>query len=244
MAGIFSRIFKIGQAEAHSAVDKMEDPIKLTEQGIRDLKNDLQNTLQSLAEVKALAIRMKKEADNNRRLAEDYERKARLLLQKMQGGEIDAVEGERLAKEALVKKGEAAKKAAESTANYDNQQNMVNSLQANVDKLKSSVASYENDLVTLKARAKTATATRKINQQISKLDSSGTLSMLDRMRQRVEEEESLATAYGELAAPDKSVDDEINMALSGPDTKMIEAEDSLAALKAQMGLAEAKKEGA
>ena len=244
MAGIFSRLFKIGQSEAHSAVDKMEDPIKLTEQGIRDLKNDLQNTLQSLAEVKALAIRMKKDADNNRRLAEDYERKARLLLQKMQGGEIDAVEGERLAKEALVKKGEAAKKAAESTASYDSQQNMVNQLQANVDKLKTSVASYENDLITLKARAKTATATRKINQQISKLDSSGTLSMLDRMRQRVEEEESLASAYGELAAPDESVDDEINLALSGPDTKMIEAEDSLAALKAQMGLAETKKEGA
>jgi len=35
---IFKRLFKIGQAEAHSAVDKLEDPIKLTEQGIRDLK--------------------------------------------------------------------------------------------------------------------------------------------------------------------------------------------------------------
>ena len=37
----FKRLFKIGQAEAHSALDKLEDPIKLTEQGIRDLKQDL-----------------------------------------------------------------------------------------------------------------------------------------------------------------------------------------------------------
>lgn len=38
MAGLFTRILRLGKAEAHSAVDKFEDPIKMTEQGIRDLK--------------------------------------------------------------------------------------------------------------------------------------------------------------------------------------------------------------
>ena len=38
MAGIFQRLFKTGQAEAHAIVDKLEDPIKLSEQAIRDLK--------------------------------------------------------------------------------------------------------------------------------------------------------------------------------------------------------------
>ena len=57
---IFRRLFKIGSAEANSLVDKLEDPIKMTEQGIRDLKNDLGSALQALAEVKALAIRFKK----------------------------------------------------------------------------------------------------------------------------------------------------------------------------------------
>ena len=42
MAGIFQRLFKTGQAEAHSLVDKLEDPIKISEQAIRDLKKDLQ----------------------------------------------------------------------------------------------------------------------------------------------------------------------------------------------------------
>ena len=32
------RLFKIGEAEVHSAIDGMEDPIKMTEQGIRDMK--------------------------------------------------------------------------------------------------------------------------------------------------------------------------------------------------------------
>ena len=34
---IFRRIFKMAQAESHAALDQFEDPIKLTEQGIRDL---------------------------------------------------------------------------------------------------------------------------------------------------------------------------------------------------------------
>ena len=43
----------MGEAEAHSALDKLENPIKLTEQGIRDLKADLDKALQALAEVKS-----------------------------------------------------------------------------------------------------------------------------------------------------------------------------------------------
>ena len=56
---IFKRLFKIGEAEAHSALDKLEDPIKMTEQGIRDMKSDLDKSLHALAEVKAMAIRSK-----------------------------------------------------------------------------------------------------------------------------------------------------------------------------------------
>ena len=56
---IFKRIFRIGQAEIHSVVDKMEDPIKMTEQGIREMQDDLELALEAYAKVKALAIRTK-----------------------------------------------------------------------------------------------------------------------------------------------------------------------------------------
>ena len=42
---VFKRLFRVGEAEAHSALDKLEDPIKMTEQGIRDLKKDLDASL-------------------------------------------------------------------------------------------------------------------------------------------------------------------------------------------------------
>ncbi len=94
---VFQRLFKIGQSQAHSVVDKFEDPIRMSEQGIRDLKTDLQKAMTSLAEVKGMAVRTRRDADNKARLAADYERKAMLLLQKMQNGEIEQTEAERLA---------------------------------------------------------------------------------------------------------------------------------------------------
>jgi phage shock protein A len=97
------------------------------------------------------------------------------------------------------------------------------------------VQRYENDLVTLRARAKTAAATKKLNAQIARVDSDGTIAMLEKMRSKVEEDESLATAYGEIANSGQSIDDEINKALSGG-SSMPEASDSLAALKAKMNI--------
>jgi len=231
---LFNRIFKLGQSHAHSVVDKMEDPIKMTEQGIRDLKKDLQSAMQSLAEVKGVTIRTRKESENNKKLAADYERKAMLLLQKMQSGELDAAEAERLAAEALSKKESHANDAVKLARETDNHQKMADSLQANVNKLKSTITTYENDLITLRARARTAASTKKINKQIAKVDSLGTIAMLEKMKAKVEEDESLAVAYGEMATADKSVDDEINSALSGG--KSITASASLMELKQKMGI--------
>ena len=61
MASIFRRMFKVAESHAHAAMDNLEDPIKMTEQGIRDLKTNLQAAMVSLAQVKSLAIRMQKE---------------------------------------------------------------------------------------------------------------------------------------------------------------------------------------
>ena len=231
---IFDRLFKIGQSHAHAVVDKFEDPIKMTEQGIRDLKTDLQKAMTSLAEVKGISIRTRKDADNKKKLAADYERKAMLLLQKMQSGGIDPVDAERLATEALNKKEQVAAEAARLSQEAQRHEGMASQLQANVNKIKSSITTYENDLVTLRARSKTAQSTKKINQQLAKIDSSGTLAMLEKMKAKVEEDESLAIAYGEMANADKSVDDEINSALLGAETSA--TSDKLLELKKKMGI--------
>ena len=230
--GVFQRIFRVGQAEVHSAIDKLEDPIRLTEQGIRDLKKDLSNAMTSLAEVKGQGIRLRKQASDSKKAAEDYERKAMALLQSAQKNNIDPAEADRLAGEALARKEENVDRAATLSQNAKQQEEMAAQLQTQVDKLKSSIAGYENDLVTLRARARTAAATKKINKQLAKVDSNGTLAMLERMKERVEEDESLSQAYGEVADASKSVDEEIDAALQEKNP----GADKLAELKSKMGI--------
>lgn len=229
--GILNRLFTVGKAEAHSVIDKLEDPIKVTEQGIRDLKKDLDKSLQALAEVKALAIRSKKDLNDHKSTAKSYEQKAILLIQKAEKGEIEIAEADRLATEALTRKEEAASGAVRAQEEANRLDTSIAQLDANIKKLKSSITRYENELRTLKARARVSKATSKINKQLSGIDSSSTVGMLERMKEKVEQQEAMAEAYGDIATADKSLDDEIDSALGGEQAK---ASVSLEELKAKL----------
>ena len=234
MASIFRRMFKVAESNAHAAMDNLEDPIKMTEQGIRDLKTNLQAAMVSLAQVKSLAIRMQKEASDHKKRSADYERKAMLLLKKMEAGEMDSGEAERLATAALEQKEAALQQAATATTDHQTQQRMSDQLQGKVEDLKRQIGTYENEAITLKARARTASSMRKINQQLAGADASGTVAMLEKMKQKVQEEESLAEAYQQLSDVGGDLDEDIDKALATPSSSA--GADSLAALKAKMGI--------
>jgi phage shock protein A len=231
---IFQRLFKLGQAEGHNVINRLEDPIRMTEQGIRDLKSDLQGAMTGLAEVKGIAIRLTKEAEEAKRQASEYERKAMLILQRAQAGHTDMAQAERLASEALTMKDSASERAIRLCKDAEQQQRLASQLQAKTAQFKSTISTYENELITLRARAKTAAATKKINRQLSQIDSSSTITLLERMKNKVEEDEALAQAYGEVANVDSSVDAEIDRVLA--DSQTTNMQDRLAELKAKMGL--------
>ena len=88
---IFKRLFKISQAEIHAAVDKMEDPVKMTEQGLRELREDLAQATESYAKVKALAIRTENEQIQTQQQSMSYAEKAVLIMQQAQTGQVDLV---------------------------------------------------------------------------------------------------------------------------------------------------------
>jgi phage shock protein A len=236
---IFKRLFSIGQAEAHSAIDKMEDPIKLTEQGIRDMKDDLDKSLESLAQVKAMAIRASNDKDEYTLKAEDYQNKAMLILKKAQKKEMSSADADRLAKEALIKKDENQKNATRSGVESEKFNTSVTQLEKNVNSIKSNISKWENELKTLKARVKVSNATKNLNKQMAEIDSSSTVSLLERMKEKVEQDEALAEAYGDIANDSKSIDDELNAAV---DTTYINAESDLEKLKKQLGISDDSKD--
>lgn len=232
---IFSRLFKVGQSEAHSAIDQLENPIRMTEQGIREMKEQLDKSLHALAEVKALSIRARNDLETARNAAGDYEHKAVMLLKKGQAGEIEAAEADRLASEALLKKEQNHQQAERSKAERERFEQSISQLDGNIKTIKSNISKWENELKTLKARVKVSDATQRLNKQLAQIDSNSTVSMLERMKDKVAQQEALAESYGEIANESRSVDAEIDKALENT-TASAKTSGELAALKARLGM--------
>jgi phage shock protein A len=210
---IFKRIFRIGQAEIHSVVEKMEEPIKMTEQGIREMREDLNQSLEAYAKVKAMAIRTQNNINSKQKEADNYEQKAILLLEKANKNEITIDQAENLAKEALTLKKQLLEEFEELKNQVIIHEKSADEMHKNIEVLKFNINKWENELATLKARIRVANATKLVNKQMAKIDSNSTISMLERMKEKVEDDEALAQAYGSLADKSKSVDDQINETL-------------------------------
>lgn len=228
---IFQRLFKIGQAETHSAIDKLEDPIKMIEQGLRDLRTDLDQANRALAEVKAMHIRRGNELKQHREDQGSIHNKSVLLLKKAQEGAVESAEADQLVKENLRKKADISRKTAIAEQDVATLQQQVAGLEANVAKIKTSIAQWESELKTLRARVKVSNATQKINKQLMQMDSNSVAGMLERMKDKVMDEEALATAYGEMNQQEESHEEKVNKIIED-----ISVEDELAQLKSQLGI--------
>ncbi len=235
MFAFLRRLFRIFSAAGHSALDKMEDPVKMTEQGIRELRAQLTASYESLAQSKAVLLQARREMQERQEQATSYEGKAIALLQKAKAGAIPLAEAENLARQALSKKEEISQQASSYEKSLLAQEASVKSLESRIQELKSSVQSWERELTTLKARSKIATTSRNLNQQLAQVDASSTLSLLEKMKEKVQTEEALAVSYSEIKTKDESLDSEIQKALGTAAIKTDKSGvDSLAALKAQL----------
>jgi len=76
-------------------------------------------------------------------------------------------------------------------------------------------------------------ATASVNKQLAGIDSSSTVAMLERMKEKVEQKEALSESYAEIANENISVDEEINNVLESSNAN---TSDALAALKQKLAL--------
>jgi len=220
---IFKRLLTIGKAEIHSVIESFEDPINLTEEGIREMKEQLAKSIEALAQLKALAIRKKNEAETEEQTAKDYYNKAIVIVQKAEKGEVETAEADRLAKEALKRQTSSQENANILQKEHEKLYDECEKMQTNINHLKSSITKWENELKTLKARVQVSEATKDINQKMTQMDTGSTVSMLEKLKDRVVQQEALAEAYSDLSKSGKSIDDEIDAIVNNSDTKAEEA---------------------
>lgn len=230
---IFKRIFRIGQAEIHAAIEKMEDPIKMTEQGLRELREDLAQATEAYAQVKALSLRTENERQQCIAESESYGEKAVLVMQKAQKNELPFEKAEQLASEALRLRRNLSKQAEELRQQAAIHRQSADEMKKNIEIIKDNIQKWEKELKTLKARVKVSAATEQVNKQLANIDSNSTIHMLERMKEKVEDKEALAKAYGEIAGEKSNLKEELNELLND-DSLSIERD--LHAIKKSLGI--------
>lgn len=217
--GIFKRLRDLTVASINDMLDRAEDPVKMLNQFLRDMEQDIMEAEAAVA--KQIAVEKKFKLQ--------YE-EAGEMVQKREAQALKALEqgNEELARRALQDK-------KEHQTRYDEMLNQYGIAKENADKLRDQLSEMKDEYGKMKnkrdllvARAEAAKAQKTINRAMSGLNSSGAAGGFDRMSERVLQMEAEAQASGDMAGSSRSLDKEL---ASLGDS---EVEDELAALKAKL----------
>jgi len=221
--GLFERIFRIGKSEANAVVDKLEDPIKMADQVLRELKDNYQQAIVGESEVKAAALQHRAEEQKARAKADEWEKKANDLLDLVEEGKLDAEKGNSLAITAAESHDQATKQANEYAAMAQKEEQALAVMETAIQQLKDKIAEAENRTNLLKSRAKTAQVSESINKTLSSVDTDGLMGTLDRMDAKVTAQEFRSQAYAEVRDTTLSSEQEINKILGTSSSSALDA---------------------
>lgn len=214
---IFKRLRDLTLSNVYALIEKAEDPIKMTDQYLRDMQEDLEDAEKAVAAQIALEKKFKQLYEEQEALVQKRDEQANIAAQ---AKNID------LARRALEEKKASEQKAAEYKVSYDQNKAAAERLREKLDEMRKQYSEMKNKRETLVARANAAKAQAEINKAMTGFSSDTAMSGLKRMEEKVLQMEAHAEATEELSgAKGKSLDEEI--AALGKDQAV---EDELAAL--------------
>lgn len=218
--GLFKRLRDLTMASINDLLDKAEDPVKMLNQFLRDMEEDIQEAESAVAKQIAIEKKFKQQVEEAQEMVQKRTEQAMKALE--QGNED-------LARRALEDK-------KEHQARFDDMSQQHQVAKANADRLRDQLSEMRDEYNKMKnkkdllvARAEAAKAQKSINQAMSGFNSDGAARGFDRMQEKVLQMEAEAQASGELRASNKSLDDELESL-----DKTGGVDDELAALKAQL----------
>ncbi len=214
MASLFSRIRNVVVAQAHDAVDQIENPQIMANQVLRDLGGDVQATRRSLVAALAAERHLLKQRDIMSREAADWEQKAERLLE---SGE------DQLARSAMERAVSLKSTAGAQDAPIATAQRSVQRLREQMQRLKSEWDNTRNRVAVISANQTAAaalgTASQASDSYSRAMDRVHQLDELSRKASRLECE---ADAAAELLNEQESLE------------QAVEAHDQAAAVEAAM----------
>jgi len=222
--GVLERIAKIIEANINAMLSSAEDPEKMLEQFMIDMREQYREAQRQVTVALADEKRLDAKYRKAKAAADGWQRRAVLALQ--QGRED-------LAREALVRKQEDAAAATEYLTQLEQQSILVEKLKEGLVALDRKIdeAARKKDLIV--ARKKRAEAAQTINRAAASIDDRGAFEAFARVEDKVGRLEASTEAEAEVAAlaSSKDLEEEFKKLETGD----VDAE--LKALKASLGLA-------
>lgn len=197
---LFKRLRDLTLSNVYALIEKAEDPIKLTDQYIRDMTEDLQDAEKAVASQIALEKKFKKL----------YEEQEALLQKRTEQSHIAVQEGNLdLARRVIEDKQAVETKLIEYKEAYAENQLLANNLRAKLDEMRKQLTDMKNKRDTLVARYQAAKTQTEINKAMSSFGGSSAAAGMKRMEEKMLQAEAMAEASNDLAASKgKSIDDE------------------------------------
>lgn len=213
---IFKRLRDLTLSNLYALIEKAEDPIKMTDQYLRDMQEDLEEAEKAVAAQIALEKKFKQLYEEQEELVKKRDEQAHIAAQ---AKNID------LARRALEEKKTAEQKMIEYKASYEQNKLAADNLREKLAEMKKQINELKNRRETLVARVNAAKAQKNINQAMSGFNADSALAGLQRMEEKALQLEAEAEASGEVYKKEKSLDEEIAKL-----NKDQQIEDELAAL--------------
>lgn len=218
--GIFSRIADIFKSNVNDALDKAEDAEKMLKQMVLEMEESVNKATLAVAQSIANEKSLQRKLETNKKDLAEWEQKA---MQALKAGRDD------LAKAALEKKATAARNAGDLEPIFLQAQQTTEKLRQQLDQLKNKLEEARSRKSTLIARSQAAKAQKQLSQAVGGVGSDA-FSKFEKMEMKVEQLESEADAFGQLAGENTSLDQEFKKLGSA------DVDDELLRLKSQMGL--------
>jgi phage shock protein A len=196
---LFKRLRDLTLSNVYALIEKAEDPVKMTDQYLRDMQEDLEEAEKAVAAQIALEKKFKQLYEEQEALVEKRDEQAHLAAQN---------KNIELARRALEEKKAAEQKMNEYKASYEQNKAAADNLRDKLEDMRKQVVELKNKRETLVARANAAKAQRDINKAMSGIGSDSAMSGLKRMEDKVMQMEAEAEASGEVYKREKSLDEE------------------------------------
>ena len=224
---IFTKLSTVIKSNINDLISRAENPEKMLNQIILDMRDQLAKAKREVAAAIADERKLRSQLDDEVKQARQWEHRAMLAVKEGR---------DELAKQALMRQGEHAERAAALETTWQAQASETEKLKGSLRQLNDKIEEAKRKRNLLVAKQRRAQAQRRIHETMSGLSNTSAFDAFNRMAEKIEEQErqSLAAVEVTEALGPGTLEEEFKVLESGGGTG--DVEDRLLALKHEMGL--------